>query len=573
MSIIGDGPIGEFELGGFDIADAFSEADALESLLSSPWLEREWLFRAQPRDADTSTDPPTLLNVDLSTSGHQMFPVDAGYPDVDGVLNVLQLAEAVILPYSLAFGLEGQLWGVVSTTVGDIVIDDSRDAKIITETGGSEVPLRSLADEDWIGRNVDVHVGPRRGRQSQFGKVAVLNSRQISYDRSTLTVIVDDYSFIFGRPLQTNFFAGTGGLEGTAEIEGRPKPLVLGKVRQCEPILVDGVTTPSNPIYQIHDGSIQSISSVDVAGLALVFDADVADITTATPAAGEFSTSLATGYVMLGAKPDGVVTCSEVEGHNSSSFGYVETVGGLTKLLAVTFAGLDETAELDAVAFNAIELSFDAIMGGYFTAPVTIRDALIVFQNSALTTLWLRPEKVLTIRRITDPSAATADFALDAGRDDIAHDPWEVLPFEIPIGRVFVGYRRYSRRLSDTEVDASVSLTVRRDLSQEYRFATAEDLPTFVQIEDAREIVILTNLDDVADAQTIADEQLALRKGLRSLATFSLRSGLIKRGMGDVLELTDDRLPTSPKRFVVLDVVNEAAHAGAADVITVVCFG
>ena len=62
-------------------------------------------------------------------------------------------------------------------------------------------------------------------------------------------------------------------------------------------------------------------------------------------------------------------------------------------------------------------------------------------------------------------------------------------------------------------------------------------------------------------------------KELRVLATFSSARGLIKRGIGDVLELTDERLPTSPKRFVILGAQNRAETSGSEDQIVWRCFG
>ncbi len=105
------------------------------------------------------------------------------------------------------------------------------------------------------------------------------------------------------------------------------------------------------------------------------------------------------------------------------------------------------------------------------------------------------------------------------------------------------------------------------------RFVKAEDAPTFVQIPEAAEITILTNLDSSVDAQSLADEQLAMRKELRSRAVFASRTGLISRGVGDTFELTDDRLPTSPKKWSIIAVDNVAAAAGQDDRIVFTCYG
>lgn len=541
----GDAPYGEYEYGGFNLDDALSVLDALDTLLSSPWLPRSWWLRARPRDASTSTDPPTLLPVNLSTDGHRTFPSDA---------EELQLPAAIITPYALSFLLESELWGQAATDFGEIVIDDAAGSR------------RNLAAEDWVGRDADVYIGPRGGTQVQFAKVAQLITRHMRYTRSQLVLIADDFGYIFDRPLQTNFYTGGGGLEGGAEIADQPKPLLLGRARQFTPILVDG----TNFVYQIHDGAFDAVSVVRDEGVAIAFNADVADITASVPPAGTFNSSLAAGYIKLDSGgPTGKITC-EADGHNSSPFGYVDDIAGLLKLLAVTFAGLADPANIDPVAFTTLA-SRTAIMGEYFTAPVTIREAMNVFHQSAASWGWLKPNKVLTVGRITDPDAASVDFSLST--KDIHNEPWEVDPFEIPVGRIFVGYRRYDTRMVDTELAAAVPVATRKDYAQEYRFVKAEDAPTFVQIPEAAEIIILTNLDSAVDAQSLADEQLAMRKELRSRATFAPRTGLISRGIGDTFELTDDRLPSSPKKWTIIDVDNVAAAAGQDDRITFTCYG
>jgi hypothetical protein len=549
----GEAPHGDLPHGDMDLSTSLSIADALDALLEKPWLARSWWLRAKPRDASTATTPPTLLDVDLSTDGHKTYPADA---------EEIQLDEAIIVPYSVSFGLDG-LWGVASMDLGEIVIGNPRGERT------------SLLDEDWVGRQADVYVGPRGGLMIQFARVAQLLSGQIQWQRPTITLQVYDHSFLFDRKVQdSSFYAGTGGLEGGAEIEGNPKPLLFGQLRQLEPTLVDG----TNRIYQIHDGQMQSVDAVRDQGIALAFDADVADITTATPGAGEYATSLATGYIKLGSTPIGTVT-GDFKGHNSSSYGYVDDVAGLTKLLAVDYAGLTDPGELDLVAFTALE-AHTATMGHWTgTQSQTVRDVLSIFHQAAASWVWLQPNKVLTVGRITDPDAATVDFSLtvstdeDNPRDDLREEPWEVQPWEIPVGRVLVGYRRYFRTMSDSELAGAVPEATRKDYAEEYRFAKAEDAAVFVQTPDAAEITILTQLDSSADAQALADEQLALRKVSRRLGRFAPRTGLIKRGIGDVFSLTDDRLPTSPKKWVIVGVENAAEREGTADEITWECFG
>lgn len=640
MSLHGAAPHGGLAHGAFDLTHSESIADAVDALLENEALPRSWWLKAQPRDADTSTDPPTLIDVNLSTDGHRLQPADPDYDTGDPEGN--ELPEAITSPYGVNVGLPGapDLWGVVEmdTSSGGVVIGDANASR------------RHLAGEDWVGRRADVYVGPRGGRQVEFARVGQFLSRQISFNRSELRVHTDDYGFLFNRNIQEHSYLGResvtgsdltftastdkittpgggtdlsifaaytyikissganagllkitsataneiqvdatvtglvdeaeggpntieGALQGGDELKDRPIPILLGTERQIEPVLVDGL----EHIYQIHDGlnhrAMQAVLVAEDGKSALTFDADYSDITLATPAPGEYATCLASGHVKLGEAPQTVLTV-RARGRVSATYGYVEDVTGLTKSLVVDFAGLADPGELDGVALG--ELAAHTAVMGHWTGVETesIRSVMGRFCRSAGAWAWLRPNKVLTAGRITDPDGAEADVNLDAEAGDLRESPWDVAPYEIPIGLVRVGYQRYSRRLSETEVLGAVAEETRKDAGKEYRFAKAEiTAAERAQTPQAREIEILTHLDSKAAAQAFADEQLALRKKPRWLGTFSARRGLIKRGVGTVLNLTDDRLPASPKKFFILAADNRAEQSGAADEIVWRCFG
>lgn len=540
-----EAPLYGLPLDAFDTAYSESVADALAVTLRNPHKQRSWLVRAYPRDASTSTDPPTTIEVLLSTDGHRNHADDTEH---------LQYTEAVITPYDVTFGLD-KLWGQSRTNLGSVVIGDP--------DGG----LRSITGEDWQGRQCDIYVGPRGGTQVQFARVGRLLSRDLSYGRQEMDLILDDYGYLFRKPLGTATYGGTGGLDGDSEVKGRLKPILLGRVRRFEPILVDG----TNRVYQLHDGSVATIDGVEVAGVALSFDTNVADITTATPATGEYATALATGHIKLGSDPDGVVLVTGAQGHNSSSLGYVDTVAGLLQLLAVDYAGLPAD-DIGLVTFAALA-THTAEMGGYFTDKIPILDVIERFHQSAASYGWLRPTRTFDVGRITDPSAATADFALNANVGDIRDENWHNDPYEVRVWRVVVLYRPYPRPLLDTEIDSSVALATRQDYGKAYRVAEAEDASILVQTPEATELEIQTDLDDEADAQALADEQLALRGVLRRQLTLSPRIGLIERGIGDVVEVVDDRLPVSPSKYVILHVENAAAESEDPDRIVWECYG
>lgn len=563
MSLYGLAPYGSLPYASF--TSPFSVADATEGLLTQPWIPRSWWVVAFPRDADTNTIPPTLIDVHLSTDGHKMKVTDTGLDLSDGGTRPVQLKQAVLVPYNLSFGLGNKIWGQAATSFGQIVLSN---------TQGN---LTDITGEDWFGRQVDVYVGPRDGDQIQFAKVAQLLSRGLDHDEPTITILADDQGFIFESPLQTNTYLGDGSdLEGGSELQGRVKPLAFGANEQIQPVLVSA----TKRIYQISDGEINAIGGVDDRAVPLVFNADFADITLvgAIPPAGEFSTSLAGGFIRLGEDPDGIITVNGVEGYVSPTFGYVDQIAGLVKALLVDFAGLSDPGELDSVAFTALE-SHTTTIGHYENSKgATVRSVLSEFHQSAASFGWLKPNKVYTVGRITDPDAVTPTFKVDSSLNQLRMQPWKVEPWEVPTFKVTVGYRPYPRRLSETDIDTSVitDLAVRFDLGQRFRFVesdASQGADVLIQTPRAQEITILTSIHDEVDAQALADEQFALRKVPRRIGTFSPRTGLILRGIGDTMELTDDRLSDSPKNWTIIAVRNRAEQSEQSDEVTIDCFG
>ena len=565
MSLLTNQPLNDFELTGFDLADSLSIADALDNLLERPELSRSWLFEAFPRDPSTFTNPITTIPVRLSTDGTKFKPTDADH---------IQYHQAIDTPFDLQSSLNRKLYGQAISRSGKVVIGDGANT------------YRSLMGLDWTGRECNIFVGPTGGKQVEFALIGRLLSMGISSNRGQLSVLVNDFSFIFNRPLQNRFYDGSGGLEGDAEIAGRPKPNLLGVRDQFEPVLVDGIRR----IYQINDGSYEALDVVRDKGITAfgtTANADVADIEASTPPPNTYNTSLATGYFRLGSDPAGVITV-RAKGDNGSIYGYVSTVSELVTYLTVIKAGLIDPGELDSIAFSKLA-TYTAPMGVYYgdkgsveniNSLPTILDAMDRVLSSARAWGRLLPNKIQTVGRINVDLLATPTF--EVTQDEIRTSlGWSDNPHEIEVGRILVGYRPYDKVLSDANLDAAVPLATRRDFEKVYRFEIEEDTPeapdpsnTFTQIPDAQETVILTDLDSAVDAKALAVEQFVLRKVRRRVISIGVMRGLIKRSIGDVLTLTDEKVPGGgPKYLVIIGMLNSASRAGVDDVIKWECYG
>ncbi|MBD3762442.1 hypothetical protein [Rhizorhabdus sp.] len=143
-------------------------------------------------------------------------------------------------------------------------------------------------------------------------------------------------------------FAGTGGIEGPADLTGQPKPLVLGNARFCGGVLIDTVDN----VWMVSNGPVQAVGAVydrlASLGTSAGNFADLAALKAASIPNGSWGTCLAQGLVRLGAPPDGRVSF-DVSGSNSGTGGYVRRPGAIIRRIADLAGGTVNAASLAAL--------------------------------------------------------------------------------------------------------------------------------------------------------------------------------------------------------------------------------
>lgn len=167
--------------------------------------------------------------------------------------------------------------------------------------------------------------------------------------KTTLNLSVSDEEF--AADILTLQYAGTGGLEGEANLKGVAKPWVHGRVRFMEPVpldLIDNVFQvsaygPVDAIEGVYEGGASfGASQGDYADLAALLAADLAG--------GQWATCLALGLFRLGAPPAGVIT-ADVRG--DSTGGYRDLTGAIIARIA-DHLGLSARVKLtDLAALDA----------------------------------------------------------------------------------------------------------------------------------------------------------------------------------------------------------------------------
>ncbi len=172
-------------------------------------------------------------------------------------------------------------------------------------------------------------------------------------------------------------YAGTGGIEGGADLKNRPKPLCLGAPRNVEPVLIDAV----NRVYQFSAyGRIVDIEYVyergAAYGAAVADYADYAALVAATIPSGRWGACLNQGLIRLGADPTGPVT-ADIKGDFGSSTWWRTPGQCITRILAINSI---DSSRIDSASLAALDTALAALlpddgkMSLYLTEQVKIID-------------------------------------------------------------------------------------------------------------------------------------------------------------------------------------------------------
>lgn len=105
---------------------------------------------------------------------------------------------------------------------------------------------------NWIGATVTVRIGDDALATPVYLLTLTGTIRGVSSRGGTLTLTIADLAAQMDEPLIDRRFAGTGGLEGISEAEGRVKRLSFGKVRNVEGFVLD----KARNVYEFGDPSV-----------------------------------------------------------------------------------------------------------------------------------------------------------------------------------------------------------------------------------------------------------------------------------------------------------------------------
>jgi hypothetical protein len=396
-------------------------------------------------------------------------------------------------------------------------------------------------------------------------------AEQVEVSWRSATLRLRDRLELLRKPLQTTLYLGTttsGGLntaEGNADdLKGRVKPLLYGEGFNIPAVLANAYDL----IYQISDGTVQSIDAVYDAGVPLLFSADFTTITalrTATIQGGYYSTAKNLGLFRVGSSPFGMVTCDATEGATAAD----RTAAQIAKRM-LTRMGFTST-DWDAATITALDTANGNNMGIWLADPVDALEAITRVLGSVGG--WLLPNRlgVYEVGRMAAPAGTavatwTENEILDrgAGIERLASND---VGAGVAIWKVTVRYGRIYATQAGDQLAGCVATARRSELVSEYRSATATDAAVKTLHLNAAEITVDTLFTDEADAQTEANRLLALYSTRRDRLIIPLDTSLAAAvDLGRTVTVQVQRWGYSAGRLMTVIGLTERAGAGVTDV-------
>lgn len=352
----------------------------------------------------------------------------------------------------------------------------------------------------WQGRRVRVLMGVKDAAYSTFISIVDGYITTLTWNRDDIVINFASSLQALNKPLQTSFYDGSGGYNGTADLKGKPRPAALGIIRQVPGVLID----PANLIYELNHGAVTAIPSAWDGGASVAKDAfdyaDYAALVAATIGAGKYTTYLALGLARFNTKPTGIATF-DVQGQG------LKDAPNIAKTVITTYGGLT-SGQYSATAFTAATALQGADCGAWYGAePVNILDVLDFVLGGIGFWYTVGLTGVFTLGRldlvtITGPTDVNCALALTVGTT-VANGLTIQTTLEPPT-QIQLEYQRFYQ-VQTSGVATGITAAQQSSIAQEWRTVTANTAGTVAtEYPQAVPLVVPTPFDASADAQTEA---------------------------------------------------------------------
>ncbi len=326
-------------------------------------------------------------------------------------------------------------------------------------------------------------------------------------------------------PAQGTKFAGSGGLEGTANAEGLPKPRLFGRVKNMVPFFVD----PSNERYLLSTAAIEDVEEAYEKGHPV--------------GSTRFTKTLASGYFDLdNTATYEPVTC-DAKGEKIDGGAYTTDAGKIVNYLLETLWG----GTVDNTSVTNYSTDYTEGIGVYLDPRDNwTRGQALDWALSPLGVMF--PEQdgsELYIQVVDKPESQTASLAFDDSHIASVYTEERTHP----VWRVWLGYQE-REAIPDPLPEASSD---REYLERPRSYVKKEDSAVQTNYPNALELEVRTPIYLEADADTMASTVLALLKVRRTVFRVRLAQQAFHSWVGDYVSIQHPDYPqiSSAKNVLV----------------------
>lgn len=263
----------------------------------------------------------------------------------------------------------------------------------------------------WAGAGITIYAGTS-GQSWPWASVfsGKVKSFRAAASKLSVTATIDDEPFSV--QVLSASYAGTGGIEGGADIKGKPKPWAFGAPKNIEPVLIDSVDS----VFQVSAyGAIKNVVTLYERGAAFGASygdyANYAALVAAAIPAGRWATCLASGLIRLGAPPYGLIT-ADIEGDYQGGT-WRRLPGAILQRIASALSissGALDTTSLNALDTYAATLPSGGNISLYLTEQgdfLDLAQRIVLSFNAQACISWLG--QLFVARATIGSSVATLD--------------------------------------------------------------------------------------------------------------------------------------------------------------------
>lgn len=481
-------------------------------LLADPYALKYYLVEASPWDPTQSS--PAIENLYFSSQGFVSGPAESPAntyyePRVTEALNV-----------SISLVDRDRVRGRVRVDFGEVRLlsgDISRNSDTLDD----------LATYNWDGRTVTVKMGGEGFALSEYGTIGVFVADGIDVTDEEVVIRLRNGLANLDVPIQENKFAGTGGVEGSTDVQNVLKPLCYGRVKNITPIYVGNhdLGDGSLPTFVVHDGSIIDVTDVYSNGNALT------DSGGSAPVAGEYRVYASSGAFQLGGSTlDTIITC-DVDGADdgTSSPSLLSSVADIVEEIVGNVSSLSFASGTVA----GLNTDNNSVVGIWVPSGANALTVISDLLNSIGAYIYTNRSGEVVLGRIEAPAgSAVAEF-----------DESQILSIErrsvqTPSKAIRLRYQRNWTRMTFDQIAGAVSEARRTFLVQEWREVVDED----ATVATAHPLAIEEQYDTLFDTSSAASTEAARLQTLygedREVFVVEVKTQPFNLSLGDTIKLT-----------------------------------